>query len=73
MVAASGFADRTRPIYLAINLDHLAVMERMPPDPQYRDPRDRMLIAQAQTERMSLMTADGKLAAYDVEIIDPTK
>ena len=73
MVAVSGFADRTRPIHLAINLDHLAVMERMPLDPRHRDPHDRMRIAQAQTERMALMTADGKLAAYDVEVIDPTK
>jgi len=35
----------------------------------HRDPFDRMLVAQAQMEGLPLMTADPKLAAYDVEII----
>lgn len=30
----------------------------------HRDPFDRMLIAQAQTERVSLMTRDRHIAAY---------
>lgn len=35
----------------------------------HRDPFDRMLIAQAQEERVPLLTADPKLAAYDVEVV----
>jgi len=35
----------------------------------HRDPFDRLLVAQAQMEGLPLMTADPKLAAYDVEII----
>jgi PIN domain nuclease of toxin-antitoxin system len=35
----------------------------------HRDPFDRLLVAQAQMEGIPLMTADPKLAAYDVEII----
>jgi PIN domain nuclease of toxin-antitoxin system len=35
----------------------------------HRDPFDRLLVAQAQIERIPLMTADEALAAYDVEII----
>jgi PIN domain nuclease of toxin-antitoxin system len=35
--------------------------------PHHRDPFDRMLIAQAQTEGLVLMSADRQLAAYDVE------
>lgn len=35
----------------------------------HRDPFDRMLVAQAQTEGLQLVTADGKLSAYDVEIV----
>lgn len=35
----------------------------------HRDPFDRMLVAQAQQERVPLLTGDPKLAAYDVEIV----
>jgi PIN domain nuclease of toxin-antitoxin system len=35
----------------------------------HRDPFDRMLISQAKTEAMSLVTADAKLAPYGVTII----
>jgi PIN domain nuclease of toxin-antitoxin system len=35
----------------------------------HRDPFDRLLVAQAQAEGLPLMTADPKIAKYDVEII----
>ncbi len=35
----------------------------------HRDPFDRILIAQAQLERLSILTADRQFAAYDVEVI----
>lgn len=35
----------------------------------HRDPFDRMLIAQARTERLVLVTADSQLGAYDVELM----
>lgn len=35
----------------------------------HRDPFDRLLVAQAQMEGLPLMTADPKLAEYDVQII----
>jgi PIN domain nuclease of toxin-antitoxin system len=35
----------------------------------HRDPFDRLLIAQAQVEALSLLTADRQLEAYDVAII----
>jgi PIN domain nuclease of toxin-antitoxin system len=34
----------------------------------HRDPFDRMLIAQAQTEEMVLVTADGMFQKYDVSV-----
>lgn len=37
--------------------------------PHHRDPFDRLLIAQAQIERLPIMTADPLIAQYDVEII----
>jgi PIN domain nuclease of toxin-antitoxin system len=35
----------------------------------HRDPFDRLLIAQAQLEKLLLLTADRQLEAYDVEIL----
>lgn len=37
--------------------------------PHHRDPFDRVLVAQAQLEDMTLVTANPALAAYDVEIL----
>ena len=34
-----------------------------------RDPFDRMLVAQAKVERMTLVTADGRLAGYPVSVL----
>lgn len=35
----------------------------------HNDPFDRMLIAQARSERLALVSSDAKLTAYDVDII----
>jgi len=37
----------------------------------HSDPFDRMLIAQAQNRRMTLVTRDAMLAAYDVPVLAP--
>jgi PIN domain nuclease of toxin-antitoxin system len=37
--------------------------------PHHADPFDRMLIAQAQGESLTLVTSDTRLAAYDVPIL----
>lgn len=39
-------------------------------DPIHGDPFDRMLVAQAQFEGLTLITADRKLAGYNVQILD---
>ncbi len=36
----------------------------------HKDPFDRLLVAQARCEGLTLVTADRKLAAYDVPILD---
>ncbi|MCD4750613.1 MAG: type II toxin-antitoxin system VapC family toxin [Thermoanaerobaculales bacterium] len=36
----------------------------------HRDPFDRMLVAQAQIERMPLLTADHQIHLYDLEVIE---
>jgi PIN domain nuclease of toxin-antitoxin system len=38
-------------------------------EPHHRDPFDRLLVAQAQVERVPLLTADRVFALYDVEVI----
>lgn len=35
----------------------------------HRDPFDRMLVAQAQVERLAIVTNDPRIAAYDVEVV----
>lgn len=35
----------------------------------HRDPFDRMLVAQAQIERIPLLTVDARIGAYDVEML----
>jgi len=37
----------------------------------HRDPFDRLLVAQAQQEGLTLVTADAHIRAYDVAVLDP--
>lgn len=41
--------------------------------PLHRDPFDRLLIAQAQVEELTLVTADPALAAYGATVVDATR
>lgn len=36
----------------------------------HKDPFDRLLVAQAQAERLTLVTADPQCMTYDVEVVD---
>lgn len=49
---------------LAITLDHAVAAGRLPP--HHSDPFDRLLIAQAAAEHLTLITRDSAFAAYDV-------
>lgn len=62
-VASSGFDD------LAFTSTHAHAVERLPD--HHRDPFDRALIAQAKIEDLTLVTADARLAAYDVDRLTP--
>jgi PIN domain nuclease of toxin-antitoxin system len=57
-IEASGFG------FLPLTLDHVEEMAALPF--HHRDPFDRMLVAQARVEDLTLVTGDDKLAAYDV-------
>jgi PIN domain nuclease of toxin-antitoxin system len=52
---------------LAIQLEHARDAAALPP--HHRDPFDRMLIAQARAEGLTLVTRDLSLAAYDVVLL----
>lgn len=48
--------------FLPIEPEHAATIERLPP--HHQDPFDRMLVAQAMTEPMRLLSRDAQLSAY---------
>jgi len=55
-IEATGFVE------LAVTARHAAAVTRLPP--HHSDPFDRLLLAQAFTEPLRLVTADRTLAAY---------
>ena len=54
-------------IELPIYRSHALAVSYLPP--HHRDPFDRLLVAQAMIERLTLVTDDRQLAAYDVPIL----
>jgi PIN domain nuclease of toxin-antitoxin system len=54
-------------VWLPIEMSHCREVSRLPF--HHRDPFDRMLIAQARVEKMSLLSSDRQLFSYDVERI----
>ena len=59
-------AGRTGFTPLAITWDHAAEAGRLPA--HHADPFDRLLIAQARTEALPILTADRQFATYDVTL-----
>lgn len=59
----------TQTLPLPISLQHALRGAELPL--HHRDPFDRAIIAQAQLEKLSVMTADPLFALYDVDIIAP--
>jgi PIN domain nuclease of toxin-antitoxin system len=57
-ITANGFAP------LMITFDHVAAVQHLPN--HHRDPFDRLLVAQAVTEGLTLMSADRRIARYAV-------
>lgn len=55
---------------LPIRAEHAARAGALPAI--HSDPFDRMLIAQAQSERLTLVTADRRFIEYDVAVLNPT-
>ena len=51
-----------------VEIEHAIVAGALPP--HHRDPFDRTLIAQAQVDGLTLVTADPRILRYDVATID---
>jgi len=59
--------EEERFIPLPVTLHHAEAASLLPH--HHRDPFDRMLIAQAQSEGLTLVTADGQMGIYGVRIL----
>ncbi len=55
---------------LAIEVGHAIASAELPK--HHRDPFDRLLIAQAQLDNLTLVTSDPEIAKYDLDILDAT-
>jgi PIN domain nuclease of toxin-antitoxin system len=53
---------------LAIELEHAVLSAELPK--HHRDPFDRLLVAQAAIEELTLVTADAEIVKYSVETLD---
>ena len=60
-VAHSGFRQ------LPISFEHAVAAGKLPP--VHRDPFDRMLVAQARSEGLTLVTRDPQIQRYDVALL----
>ena len=62
-IAASGYRRRE------LTAAHVLAFPGLPLRRDHRDPFDRMLLAQAQQEGLTVMTADAQFAGYGVPVI----
>jgi PIN domain nuclease of toxin-antitoxin system len=56
---------------LDAGVEHILRMGLLPP--RHRDPFDRLLVAQAMVEGLTLVTADSQVLGYDVKTLDARK
>jgi PIN domain nuclease of toxin-antitoxin system len=54
---------------LGLSPDHCLAVASLPL--HHRDPFDRLLVAQARQDGFTLVTADERIHAYDVAVLDP--
>jgi PIN domain nuclease of toxin-antitoxin system len=56
---------------LPIAISHLTVLEQLPP--HHRDPFDRLILAQALSEGLTVLTSDEKMTIYGVPCLPATR
>ncbi len=52
---------------LNVDINHIIQVDKLPPI--HKDPFDRILIAQAKAENLTLITTDAKIKKYDVKVL----
>lgn len=52
-----------------LSIEHVHALRVASLPLHHRDPFDRLIVAQAQIEKLPVLTADDKFAAYEVEAI----
>ena len=70
LTIADGWAPALRRLGfdpMPVTAIHAEAVERLPW--HHRDPFDRLLVAQALVERLALVSADRRLAAYGVDVL----
>jgi PIN domain nuclease of toxin-antitoxin system len=67
--AAEAALVRSGYLLLDVTRGHVLALADLPVRPDHRDPFDRMLVAQARHEGLTLMTSDAKLSAYGVATV----
>lgn len=60
--------ERSQFLALPITIPHALAVERLPR--HHDDPFDRLLVAQAKTESLTLVTHDRNLRRYDVKVLE---
>jgi PIN domain nuclease of toxin-antitoxin system len=63
----SNVIDKSGFVVLDVARHHCFALARLPL--HHRDPFDRMLIAQAQSEQLPIMTSDRQFASYSVKLL----
>lgn len=61
--------QRSGVIVLPIAMEHALAAAALPN--HHRDPFDRLMVAQARSEELTILSADRQLAAYEVELLQP--
>jgi PIN domain nuclease of toxin-antitoxin system len=59
--------DGARFLELSVTFDHAQAIEHLPPI--HKDPFDRLLIAQAQCENLTIITSDAHMLRYPVKTL----
>ena len=54
---------------LNINLNHIIEFDKLPIHKDHKDPFDRILIAQAKVENLTLITSDPKIWKYKMSVL----
>jgi len=55
--------------FMSLKIEHIHALKAGALPPHHNDPFDRMIIAQAQVEKVPIITSDKKFSMYEVELI----